>query len=311
MKNTIILDRVCLEKGGRKILKEISFSVKSGSIHGLLGPNGAGKTSTLNLIAGLDKVSLGHIEIFDSAISQVQETDRIGFLLEYPTLYEEMLVKEYLEYLAKIRGIETQKISEHIEYCVEALDLKDVLNRSIENLSKGFKQRIGIAQAIVHKPDLVILDEPTVGLDPQAVVEMRNFILRLKGEHTVLLSSHLLHEMSLVCDEVTIISEGKIVASGEIEKLEERIQEITHVELEVMNHDDDLIDLIENFEGIELVKTDVRANSLLLLLSLTSAYELRPKLIEVLVEKKYDVLKLSKKQHSLEDIFMKVTEKDD
>jgi len=190
---TIITKQIGKEYPGRVALSDVSFKVKKGSIHGFLGPNGAGKTTTMKILNGLVVPTTGQFEISGS----------IGFLPENPPLYGNMTVDEYLSFVFSIyeknTSLRSNEIQKRIDSVKEKCGLMNVSNRLIENLSKGYKQRVGIAQALVHSPEIIILDEPTVGLDPVAIVEIRNLIQSLKGSHTILFSSHQLHEVELLC----------------------------------------------------------------------------------------------------------------
>tara|TARA_R110002072_G_scaffold534_6_gene3918 strand:+ start:95670 stop:96584 length:915 start_codon:yes stop_codon:yes gene_type:complete len=197
-------------------LDNISFKVKKGSVHGLLGPNGAGKSTTMKLIVGLIPPTSGQITVSSS----------IGILPEFPPLYGSMRVKDYLSFVYDIKTIHKKDSNKksYVEQAIVKCGLESVSHRLIENLSRGFKQRVGIAQALVSNPDIVILDEPTVGLDPEAIEDIRNLILELKKDHTVMLSTHHLHEANVLCDDVTIIHQGKVIQSGSIEELQKQFQ---------------------------------------------------------------------------------------
>lgn len=191
-------------------LKEISFKVKKGSVHGFLGPNGAGKSTTMKILCGLIPQTSGEFHI----------EGEIGFLPEYPPLYGNMTVDNYLEFVLAIQKKEVSK--NKIKDVKEKTGLKTVGNRLIGNLSKGFQQRVGIAQAIVHSPEIIILDEPTVGLDPVAVVEIRELIRSLKSDHTILFSSHQLHEVELLCSDITLINQGSVLISGALTDIQKK-----------------------------------------------------------------------------------------
>ncbi len=313
MNKAIEVDHISVNYGSREVLKDISFDVIKGTIHGFLGPNGAGKTTTMRLITKLMSPKSGSIKIF------VQDTNKadplfhqkVGFLLENPPLYGDLKVKEYLYFVAQLKKIPREKISSRIDYCVEVLDLGEVTNRLLGNLSKGFKQRVGIAQAIINMPEIVILDEPTVGLDPQAVIEMRNLILKLKKEHTILLSSHLLHEMSLVCDEVTIISNGKIMDSGKIEDLRNRISKFKEIHIDLKSGGNELAQFLENSELIRKFTREQLNGHESFFINPATDEEIRPMLIEKAVSLGAEVMKLDLKQKTLEDIFISITEAHD
>ena len=220
--NALELRNICFQIGSRKILNNVSFSVKPSSVHGFLGPNGAGKSTTMRIITGVISKTSGEVKVFDQdmSTSAYELKNLIGFLPENPPLYEDMTVVEYLRFMAKLRGHD----SSSLDYVIERLDIKDVQNRLVGNLSRGYKQRVGFAQALVHNPKLIILDEPTLGLDPHAIVYMRELIQELSSDHTILLSSHQLSEVEKICDEVSFIKDGSILASGDLQSLQENIQ---------------------------------------------------------------------------------------
>lgn len=220
---SIKLQNVSLSIGRRKILKNITFRVKKNGVHGFLGPNGAGKSTTMRLITGSLAASSGKILINEKEMSPLEYSLKniIGYLPENPPLYEDMDVDSYLSFLGKLRGMTKTELSLAKEKVLLRLDLEDVVKRRIGNLSRGFKQRVGFSAALLHSPEIIVLDEPTLGLDPQAIEHMRNLMAELSCEHTVILSSHNLREVEKICDEVTLIHEGKILVSGNIQKLKE------------------------------------------------------------------------------------------
>jgi ABC-2 type transport system ATP-binding protein len=197
------------------ILDNISFKVKENTVHGFLGPNGAGKTTTLKSICGIIPIFSGQVKFFEKIVDYQTSQYKMDFgaLIEEPTLYEDMKVYEFLKFTCKLYKIPKSEINKSIEDALEKILIQDISHRLIKNLSKGYKQRVAIAASIIHNPKIIILDEPTVGLDVSAISQMREVILKLKKNHTVLISSHILHEMELLCDEVTLIDKSKIIAS--------------------------------------------------------------------------------------------------
>lgn len=311
--NAIEVEHISKVYGSRRVLDDISFIVKQESIHGFLGPNGAGKTTTMRIITELAKSSSGTVDIFSNGqkIHKTKLYQHIGFLLEEPPLYKDMTVLEYIRFVAKLRKIPQADIQHCIDYAIDALDLSAVVNRSIENLSKGYKQRVGIAQAIVHRPKILILDEPTVGLDPHSVKEMRNLILNLKKEHTILISSHLLHEMSLICDDITIISSGTILKTGSMASLKKDLankQEIHLVFKKVNETFYTELKQLELFDSINISDCD---EGVLVVLKPKDTGDYRNLLIKKSVELDVELLEISKKEFSLEDLFLEVTESHD
>ncbi|MCC7460649.1 MAG: ABC transporter ATP-binding protein [Proteobacteria bacterium] len=222
------------EYGEYTAVKSISFSVAKGEILGFLGPNGAGKTTTMRMITGALPPTSGTVVLsgFDVLENPLEVKKRIGYLPETPPLYMDLSVEAYLKFVAKIKGVEKNLQKERLEWSMEKCGLMDVRKRMIGNLSKGFKQRVGLAQAIINKPDVLVLDEPTVGLDPKQIREIRTMIQDLSKEHTIILSTHILPEVTMICDRATIIQGGKIVKEGTIQDLtKEKSLEEVFVEL--------------------------------------------------------------------------------
>ena len=224
MSLAIELNNVVKEYPGVVALKGINLKVKKGSIHGFLGPNGAGKSTTMSIIAGLIPPTSG--DVFIGGIDALKEEKKvksmIGILPETPPLYMNMKVLDYLKFCQKINLLETRPIDEIMSKC----GLNEVAHRLIGNLSKGFKQRVGMAQALVYGAETIILDEPTVGLDPNAISEVRDLILELKKEHTILLSTHQLHEVARICDEITIINKGEILKTGTLVEVQSEFNSV-------------------------------------------------------------------------------------
>ena len=226
-KLAINIKNVTKEYPGVLALDGIDLQVKQGTIHGFLGPNGAGKSTTIKIISGIIPPTSGEVEILgQNTLNNPQAlVKQIGTLPEVPPLYHGMKVIDYLNFVIDIHGGEGSSLTPIMRKC----GISDVKNRLIGNLSKGFKQRVGIAQALVFNPPIVILDEPTVGLDPNAMSEIRDLILELKEDHTILLSSHLLHEVTKICDEITIINKGEILESGTLHEIQSKFQDRTSV----------------------------------------------------------------------------------
>jgi ABC-2 type transport system ATP-binding protein len=210
--------------GGRTVVDQVSFAVSKGEILGFLGPNGAGKTTTMRILTGYVPPTSGAARVagFDVQEHPLEVKRRIGYLPEHPPLYREMLVRPYLDFVASIRGVPRGQVRGKVDRAIERCGLTSVAGRLIGNLSKGFQQRVGLAQAILHEPDVLILDEPTVGLDPAQIREIRQLIKSVGGEHTVILSTHILAEVTATCSRVLIINEGKIAAEDTLERLAAR-----------------------------------------------------------------------------------------
>jgi ABC-2 type transport system ATP-binding protein len=226
LRSDIAIDIKNLSKSypGRVALSDISFSVKKGSVHGFLGPNGAGKSTTMKILSGLIRESSGEFKVFG----------KIGFLPEHPPLYPNMSVQDYLQFVLAIYSPQKQNKQSVIEV-MEKTGLAHVADRLIGNLSKGYQQRVGIAQALVHSPEIIILDEPTVGLDPAAIADIRTLITKLKKDHTILFSTHQLHDVELLCSDITLINHGKIVVSGPLETILENLKTRMTIHARVVN----------------------------------------------------------------------------
>lgn len=306
----IVIEGLTKKFGDRVVLDNVSFGVNKGDIHGFLGPNGAGKTTTMRIIANLLRPEKGSVTIegVDNSKTRSVIHNHIGFLLEEPPLYRDMSVVEYLNFIGKLKRVSNEQLKKNLDYCIETLDLSPVINRSIENLSKGYKQRVGIAQALIHRPKILILDEPTVGLDPQSVIEVRNLILNLKQDHTVILSSHLLHEMSLVCDQVTIISEGRILETGTIESLRHKLAGKSNIELEVLKQTTEFDDYLKRMPGLIRMVTHTDKEMIRYEIVYGGEEDIRTSLLENSLKYGASPVGLTQKVYNLEEIFMKITE---
>jgi ABC-2 type transport system ATP-binding protein len=211
--------------GDRPAIRALNFSVKKGEVVGFLGPNGAGKSTTMKIITGYMAPSAGEVRVagFDVFENPLEVKRRIGYLPETPPVYHDMYVRDYLTFVANLKGVDKSRVKSLVDAALEKTSLGEVAGRLIGNLSKGFKQRVGLAQALVSDPEVLVLDEPTVGLDPKQVAEMRQLIRRLKGQHTIILSTHILPEVQASCDKVIIINRGEIVAEDSLDGLSKRM----------------------------------------------------------------------------------------
>lgn len=285
-------------------LRDVSFEVQKGEILGFLGPNGAGKTTTMRILTGYMPPSSGTARVggYDVFADSMQVRKRIGYLPETVPLYPEMSVWDYLDFAARLRGVSDRDTA--IE---RAMDLTNIIDRAdtlIGKLSKGYRQRVGLAQAIVHEPEVLILDEPTIGLDPKQIIEVRNLIKSLGGEHTVILSTHILPEASQICSRVLIINEGKIVAEDTPERLSARVRGAEHVFLQVAQPAPEIPTELEKVKGVLGVKTQDKG-----------AYEIetnlgtdrRADIAAMAVQRGWGVLELRPVGLSLEEVFLKLT----
>jgi len=289
-------------------VNHISFEVKRGQILGFLGPNGAGKSTTMQIIAGALAPTTGEVSVagFDMLENPLQAKAALGYLPEQPPLYREMLVNEYLAFCAGLHRVPRFKISKAVKHAISACGLGTVHKRLIGNLSKGFQQRVGIAQAIIHSPSAVILDEPTVGLDPIQIREIRNLIRDLGQEHSVILSTHILPEVQAVCNHVQIINEGKLVLNDTIEGLFSQMHS-THLKVG-LRHPPENMELLTNIDGVEKVEKIDENHLHFQYLADKNPAEL---LVEQSVSNHWGLYELCYEQRSLEQVFMDLTRTDE
>lgn len=299
--------------GSHLAVDHLNFTVDTGQIYGFLGPNGAGKSTTMNIMTGYLGATEGEVLINGHNILEEPEAAKkcIGYLPEMPPLYTDMKVNEYLRFVAELKKIPKPERQEQIEKVMLMVKIMDVQDRLIKNLSKGYKQRVGLAQAILGFPEIIILDEPTVGLDPKQIIEIRELIRKLAKKHTVILSSHILAEVREVCDYIMIISKGKLVASDTPENLERYLGESGLVEIETRTEASKVKEVLKNVPGIEKVSLKTDASGI------TSGQirekrgqDIREELFTTFAEKKMPLLKLNPVQVSLEDVFMELTQSD-
>lgn len=249
----IEINHLVKKYGSHVAVDDLSLTVEPGKIYGFLGPNGAGKSTTMNIITGYLAATSGEVKIngFD-VLKQPEEAKKcVGYLPELPPLYMDMTVKEYLDFVAELKKIEKSLRAGYVKEVMEITKTEEVSGRLIRNLSKGYRQRVGFAQAVLGYPEILILDEPTVGLDPKQIIEIRDLIKELGKKHTIILSSHILSEISAVCDHVFIISHGKLVASDSTENLLERMTGAQEIELLVKAEEDTAETAIREIAQVE------------------------------------------------------------
>ena len=293
--------------GDLPAIQDVSFGVKKGEILGFLGPNSAGKTTTMRILSGYMPPTAGKARVagYDVATDSMEVRRRIGYLPETVPLYHEMNVRAYLEYMAALRGV--AKPAQAAERAMEACGLTERRDMLIGKLSKGYKQRVGLAQALIHDPEVLILDEPTIGLDPRQIIEVRNLIKSLGGSHTVILSTHILPEVSQVCERVMIINKGHIVAEDTPARLTARLRGAQHVHIQVARPARDTAASIEALPGV-LGVTDKGAASYEVELALDA--DPRAQIAELIVGRGWGLLELRPVSMSLEDIFLTLTTED-
>ena len=309
----IEVKNVTKKYGKFKAVDDISFTVKDGEVVGFLGPNGAGKSTTMNMITGFIEPTEGTIIVngYDIMKKTKKAKKQIGYMPESTPLYFELTVKEFVTYMAELKLVERKNRKEEVEKVINDTGLKDVENKLIKNLSRGYKQRTSMAGALVGNPDVLILDEPTVGLDPKQIIEIRNLIKKLGEKHTVILSSHILSEISQICERVIIINKGKIVAIDTPENLEEKTKEknILYVTVEDVNNKMPSVkDKIKEIEELSLVKDNEDGTKQYKIIS-DSKVDVRKSLFEILPKEEITIFELKKAETSLEDAFIKLVDK--
>lgn len=291
-------------------VSDLNFSIQNGRIYGLLGPNGAGKTTTMNIITGCLAATSGEVKIDGYDIYEDGEKAKklMGYLPEEPPLYQDMTPREYLDFVAKAKGVEKSRRQDQLKDIMEITQIHPVADRLIKNLSKGYRQRVGIAQALVAQPEIIILDEPTVGLDPKQIIEIRDLIKSLGKSHTVILSSHILSEVRAVCDEIIIISQGKIVASDTPENLEGLFSGSAAVNLKVKATEEEAKAAFNAIEGINnITYKSVSQGILEVDISADKNDGLCENIFFAFADIRRPIIAMHTAQISLEDIFIELT----
>lgn len=296
--------------GNTKAVDNVSFTVESGEILGFLGPNGAGKSTTMNIITGYLSSSSGTVTVDGCEILDDPKgvKSKIGYLPEIPPLYLDMTVQKYLEFMFDLKKVKLDK-EEHIEEVCRLVKISSVTHRLIKNLSKGYKQRVGLAQAILGNPPVLILDEPTVGLDPKQIIEIRNLVKSLGKKHTVILSSHILSEVQAICDRVVIISNGRVVADETTEGLSKKLAKSNRLLIEVEGSKSKIIDAISAISDVKSVKTERELSEGVYEFSVDvkEDADIRRKLFFALADARMPILKLQSDGITLEEAFLKLT----
>jgi ABC-2 type transport system ATP-binding protein len=292
--------------GEHAAIRDLSFTISKGEVIGFLGLNGAGKSTTLRVLGCVLLPTAGRVRIggLDLGTEPHEVRKRIGFLPDLPPLYNEMTVGDYLGFVAQLRGVAATDVARRVREVEDKTALGDVHDEIVGTLSHGYRQRVGLAQAMVHNPDLLILDEPTSGLDPVQIKQMRDLIRGLKGQHTVLLSSHILSEISLTCDRLLVIDRGVLVAQGSEQELAK--DSTATIEVEVIGAADKAKSALSAIGGVSAI--DVLRAGETSSLRVHAAHELRPQLVRALVQANVEVLRVDKGASQLESIFMKLTQ---
>lgn len=300
--------------GDLKAVDDISFSVDSGEVLGFLGPNGAGKSTTMNIITGYISSTSGTVTVDGSEILEEPKKTKakIGYLPEIPPLYPDMTVRKYLEFMFDLKKVKLPK-KEHVDEVMRLVGLSDMGGRIIKNLSKGYRQRVGFAQALIGNPPVLILDEPTVGLDPKQIIEFRKLIRSLGKKHTVIFSSHVLSEVSATCDRVIVISNGKIVADGKTDELSQSLSGKKKLLLTVASESSDVSDELKKIPGVTTVeKIRSFAGGLVKYsVSYSKDEDIRKDVFSAMVRLDAPIMEMQSGDETLEDMFLKLTQDSD
>lgn len=303
----VIAKNLTKKYGQREAISKVSFQLKKGEIVGFLGPNGAGKTTTMKILTGYMSPLEGSVLIdnIDISTHPIEAKKKLGYLPEVPPVYGEMSVEPFLRYVARLKLCEKNQIKSLAEQAMEKTGLISVRHRLIQNLSKGFKQRVGLAQALVSNPEILILDEPTVGLDPNQVMEIRELLQQLKGQHTIILSTHILPEVQASCDRVIIINEGRIIAEDSIASLGQKMKSKKQILLTVKNISDKLIQELKMMPSV----LDIKKQDGLLKIDVSNDDEVNEKIVKKVLVGDYGFLEMKNVTFNLEDVFRKLTNK--
>ena len=292
----------------------VSFTVNKGEILGFLGPNGAGKTTTMRILTGFMPASSGTARVagFDVSTDSLEVRRHIGYLPEAPPLYPDMAVETYLDFVLRIKNVPAEQRRARVADALEKTNLGDKRTQLIKRLSRGYKQRVGLAQALVHDPDVIVLDEPTVGLDPKQIIEVRHLIKGLAGTHTIILSTHILPEVSMTCDRVVIINKGKIAAVDTPQNLTTQLKSGQRIQIEVHAPEKPLQDLLGQIPGASRVQVDAsRADGhMLAIVEAAPGKDIRSLIAAKVIEKQWELYELRGVSMSLEDIFLELTTDD-
>ena len=305
------ISHLCKNYGEQKAVNDLSFTVEEGEIMGFLGPNGAGKSTTLNILTGFLSATSGYAKIdgIDILDNPIEAKKRIGFLPEIPPLYLEMTVGEYLNFCYELKGCKLPK-KQHLREICEVVKIVDVKNRLIRNLSKGYRQRVGIAQALIGNPKVLIFDEPTIGLDPKQIIEIRNLIRHLGKDHTVILSTHILPEVQAVCDRIVIINKGKLIANEKTENIINAVDGSRRLVAKIVGPEDEVLSLLRSTPGVKfadkLGKRDT--DSVSYIIESEERVDVRKPLFYALARASYPLIGLEGDELNLEDIFIRLVD---
>lgn len=296
--------------GDKLALRNVSFEVREKELLGLLGPNGAGKSTLMNILTGFLASTSGSVSIngHDILEEPKQAKRLIGYLPENPPLYPDMTVREYLKFICELKGVPRTNHPKQIAEVLSQVKIYDVANRVIRNLSKGYKQRVGLAQALIGKPEILILDEPTIGLDPKQIIEIRNLIRNLKKDHTIILSSHVLAEIQSVCDRVVIIYDGKPVAIDTPLALSKKMSGSSRLSLTIGSVSELIVDVLRGIDGISRISKLREENGILQFdIFADPGVDIRRDIFEAMAGNDWPILEMRMNELTLEDIYLSVT----
>ncbi|MEN9207226.1 MAG: ABC transporter ATP-binding protein [Gloeomargarita sp. GMQP_bins_120] len=305
----ITVEHLTKRYGSTLAVQDLNFSVEKGEILGFLGPNGAGKTTTMRMLTGYMPPTSGTAKIagYDVLEDSLEVRRRIGYLPETPPLYRDMTVEGFLHFVARIKGVSAGDRPKRVDWAIQRCGLSERRHQLIRKLSKGFRQRVGIAQAIVHDPPVIILDEPTVGLDPKQIIEVRHLIKSLAGDHTIVLSTHILPEVSMTCDRVVIIQKGQVVAVDTIDQLLNRSDNRTQYELQVSGDVQPLLASLSQRPEITGVQTQSQGDNHVITVSTQGPTDIGPELTALVVQAGLRLYEMHRRRATLEDVFLQLT----
>lgn len=298
--------------GNFPAIEDVTFDVEKGEILGFLGPNGAGKSTTMRILTCYLPATSGRATVagFDVFEQSMEVRKRIGYLPEHPPLYPDLTVETYLDFVAKIKGVPAKERQRAIDEVISDVGLEEVRKRTIRKLSKGFKQRVGLAQALVHNPEVLILDEPTVGLDPKQIIEVRELIKNLAGKHTVVLSTHILPEVSMTCDRVLIIDKGRVVAEDTPQNLAAKVKSAERIVMEVEGPQDQIKEKLAAINGVKHVSVERVNGTSRYIIDTDLKQDIRKELASTVVTNGWGLLEMRPMDVSLEEVFLRLTTKE-
>jgi len=307
----IKVDNVTKRYGDKTVVDGVTFEVQEGEIVGFLGRNGAGKTTTMNILTGYISSTLGtcYIDGYDILKNPLEVKKRLGYLPEQPPLYMDMTIKEYLSFVCNLKDVPKKQWKRHINEICELVGISDMQPRMIRNLSKGYKQRVGLAQALIGNPQVLILDEPTIGLDPRQIIEIRQLVRHLGRDHTVILSSHILSEVAEICQRVVIIEQGKLVAQDSLENLTNSVHEISRMTLRVQGADSTVRKALMDLRGVKYVEASMskEPNTMDYIIESDKNVDVREDVFRAMSRINRPILMMRPMDVTLEDVFIQLT----